>query len=200
MRKPRSPADRPTASPYSVSASHSDVIPPGHRVPAHLARRFQQICLGIASEVTQSAGLTPTEYAVIAALDDAPDTDQSRLAGFLGMDPVSAHHILRRLEMAGLVERRIDPEDRRARVVRLTPQGHALRQDLHADALAAQDRILAPLTAPERSVFVDMLARLVQAHDAYAIPGNGRRRVAPPDLPMPSASRLPAATTDGPSC
>lgn len=172
----------------SAAAPQTETIPPGHRVPAHLARRFQQICLGIASEVTQSAGLTPAEYAVVAALDDGPDTDQSRLAGLLGMDAVSAHHILHRLEATGLVVRRVDPADRRARVIRLTQQGHDLRKHLQADALAAQDRILAPLAPDERLLFIDMLARLVQAHEAYAIPGNGRRRMATNTTPIFPAS------------
>jgi DNA-binding MarR family transcriptional regulator len=190
MRKASSTRARPepTTSLSDPAAEHRYPVPTGHRVPAHLARRFGQICLGIASEVTQAAGLTPIEYAVIAALDDAPDTDQGSLAASLGMDPVSTHHILQRLEAMGLVMRRIDSTDRRARVIRLTPRGKALRNDLQPRALAAQARILAPLTPMERPLFVDMLTRLVQAHDAYARPGNGRRRT-------PSKASVPAART-----
>jgi DNA-binding MarR family transcriptional regulator len=147
-----------------------------------LARRFQQICLGIASEATQPAGLTPVEFALLAALDDTPDIDQGSLAALIGMDVVSAHHILHRLEGAGLVERRV-AADRRARALRLTPRGHMLRQDLRPATRAVQERILAPLTSAERPVFVDMLTRLVEAHEAYARPGNGRRRPQPSRFP-----------------
>src|SRR5216683_5254332 len=137
MRKSLTPPAAPRRKTKSLSApSPVGHVPPAHRVPAHLARRFQQVCLGIASEVTEPAGLTPIEYAVLAALDDAPRKDQGSLAVHLGIDPVSTHHILHRLEAAGLVERQIDPGDRRARIIRLAPRGHTLRQKLRPAALA----------------------------------------------------------------
>ena len=151
-------------------------VPERHRVPAHLARRFHQVCLGITAEVTERAGLTPVEFAVITSLDDAPDMEQGALAARLGIDPVSTHHLLNRLCAAGYVERRVSAHDRRAREVRLTQRGHALRDQLGAEARASQERILAPLSAKDRRTFLDLLTRLVEVHEAYARPGNGRRR------------------------
>lgn len=182
------PSPTSTRPPSATPAATSGRIPSNHRVPAHLARRFQQICLGIASEVTGPAGLTPIEYAVIDALDDSPDMDQGSLAALLGINTVSAHHMSHRLEAAGLVEQGIDLADRRSRVIRLTPRGHALRRELRSAALAAQERILAPLASSERPLFIDMLTRLVEAHEAYARPGNGRRRPSARLLPASSAS------------
>ncbi len=189
MRKSLSPQNNlpPSGTPFAAEARSK--VPPSHRVPAHLARRFQQICLGIASEVTETAGLTPIEYAVISALYDAPDTDQGSVATLLGINAVSTHHMTHRLEAAGLVEQRVHPSDRRSRVVRLTARGHALKTELHTAARAAQARILAPLTPAERPLFVDMLTRLVEAHEAYARPGNGRRR--PSSHPAPDGSAHP---------
>ena len=46
----------------------------------------------------------------------------------LGIDHVSVHHIVLRLEAAGLVGRKVDSGDRRCRVLRLTRQGHGLRK------------------------------------------------------------------------
>lgn len=193
MRKsPASAGSVPSqASPPATAARGR--VPPNHRVPAHLARRFQQICLGIASEVTEPAGLTPIEYAIIGALDDAPDLDQGSLAALLGINAVSAHHMTHRLEAVGLLEQRVGPRDRRSRVIRLTPNGQALRKELRSSGRAAQERILAPLAPAERLLFVDMLTRLVEAHEAYARPGNGRRRPSR-GLPMtPAAPLHPAA-------
>jgi hypothetical protein len=48
----------------------------------------------------------------------------------------------------------------------LRPKGRALSERV----------ILAPLAPEERPIFLDMLARLVEAHEPYARPGNGRRR------------------------
>ena len=186
MRKPQSPANgSPPKSTAAAAALRG--VPPNHRVPAHLARRFQQVCLGIAAEVTAPAGLTPIEFAVIGALDDSPDVDQGTLAAMLGINTVSTHHMAYRLEAVGLVEQRPDPDDRRSRLLRLTPLGSALRQELRSAGRAAQERILAPLAPAERPLFIDMLTRLVEAHEAYARPGNGRRRASRPTLREPSA-------------
>ena len=174
----RSPLDaargsRPATDPPSGAAAQ---VPARHRVPVHLARRFHQLCLGITAEATHGAGLTPVEFAVVANLADNPDTDQGGLAARLGIDAVSAHHILQRLDAAGLVERRVNPANRRARALRLTPRGRAPHSETRPAARASQERSLAPLPPEERAVFLDMLTRLAAAHQAYARPGNGRRR------------------------
>jgi DNA-binding MarR family transcriptional regulator len=147
-----------------------------HRVPAHLARRFHQICLGVTAEILEPKGLTPLLYAVIAALDEQPGIDQRRLALRLGIDQVSAGKMIDRLERDGLVDRRIDPADRRARALRLTRRGTKMRLDLRPDLLAAQERLLSPLSAAERRALLSMLVRVIVANDSYARPGNGRRR------------------------
>ena len=172
-------------------------VPPSHRVPAHLARRFHQVCLGITAEVTERAGLTPVEFAMITALEDAPDIDQGSLAARLGIDAVSAHHLIHRLDAAGYIERQVNPKDRRARTLRLTARGQALRDRLRADGRASQERILAPLAQRERTLFLEMLTRLVEAHEAYARPGNGRRRAprARPQSSIGSATHQLRRTT-----
>lgn len=169
-------------------------VPESHRVPAHLARRFHQVCLGITAEVTERAGLTPVEFAVITALEDAPGIDQGRLAARLGIDAVSAHHLVHRLAAAGFIERQVSPKDRRARALRLTARGQALRDRLRADGRGSQERILAPLARRERRLFIEMLTRLVEAHEAYARPGNGRRRA--PRTASPSTDRSVPPPTD----
>lgn len=176
-----------------MAKSPSPHVPTSHRVPAHLARRFHQVCLGITAEVTGRAGLTPIEFSVLTALEDTPDIDQGSLAARLGVDTASAHHLAHRLELAGYVERRIDGKDRRARALRLTPRGQALREELRQDARASQQRILAPLAREDRRLFVDMLTRLVEAHEAYARPGNGRRRSLAPQAPTSTRLARPPA-------
>jgi DNA-binding MarR family transcriptional regulator len=183
-----------------IKPSNSD--PHRHRVPAHLARRFHQVCLGITAEVTERAALTPVEFAVIAALAEVPDTDQGSLAGRLGIDAVSTHHLIHRLAAAGYVERRVNPQDRRARALRLSARGQTLHDRLRAAARASQERILAPLAPTERTLFLDMLTRLVEVHEAYARPGNGRRRAPGAAIPVHirsvstrSASRKSVRTT-----
>jgi MarR family 2-MHQ and catechol resistance regulon transcriptional repressor len=65
-----------------------------------------------------------------------------------------------RLERKGMVERRNDPEDRRARVVHLTPAGRKLITCAFADHERAIERAAAGLTAAERAQAVALLKKL----------------------------------------
>jgi hypothetical protein len=61
---------------------------------------------------------------------------------------------------------------------------------LRADVVASQQRILEPLTRQEAQIFLELLRRLVEAHEAYARPGTGRRR--PPALVATTADQRSA--------
>src|SRR5215471_14803762 len=93
---------------------------PVRRVAAPLARRFQQICITMVAEALSGAGIVQLEWAVLGFLDDVPGIDQSRLSRAMGIDRNSVSSILERLEAKGLVERRINGGDKRAREVYLT--------------------------------------------------------------------------------
>jgi DNA-binding MarR family transcriptional regulator len=155
---------------------HITDIPARHRVPSHLARRFHQICLGASAEVLEPAGITPGEFGLLAAVQDMPNLEQRSLARALGIDAVSAGHMIDRLEGIGLLQRRVDPGDRRARLLSATPKGVALRERFRPAALDAQERIMAALTPEERQTFLHLLTRIVETNQIYARPGNGRRR------------------------
>jgi DNA-binding MarR family transcriptional regulator len=144
--------------------------------PSRLARRFHQICLGVLSEITTPHALSPVQYGALASLSIQPAIDQRGLAAVIGIDTVSAHHMVEELVQRGLVRRRVDPEDRRARILSLTARGTKLFRALFPEMRAAHDRILGSLTAAERRTFLDLLKRVVEANQNYARPGNGRRR------------------------
>src|SRR5688500_8121301 len=59
MREPHGPRNK------------SPVLP-SHRVPAHLARRFHQICLGVTGEILLHEDLTPMHWGVLVAILEEP--------------------------------------------------------------------------------------------------------------------------------
>jgi MarR family transcriptional regulator, temperature-dependent positive regulator of motility len=162
--------------PSSPDPPDRAAVLPSHRVPAHLARRFHQICLGVIAEILVDEDLTPQQYGVLTAIHEEPGCLQRVLASRAGVDPVSVGHIVDSLEQRGLAERRLDPDDRRARRLYLTRSGTAVRNRLSPALLAAQNNLLAPLTEAERVTFMDMLVHVVEANEVYARPGNGRRK------------------------
>jgi DNA-binding MarR family transcriptional regulator len=147
---------------------------PVRRLPAPLARRFHQICATMVAEALSGAGVVQLEWAVLIFIDDVPGIDQSRLSQAMGIDRNSVSSILERLEEKGLVERRINGADRRAREVYLTTKARNLQRRFQPKTRAANDRILAPLKSSERKLFIDMLVRLVEGNRMHARPGAGR--------------------------
>lgn len=147
-----------------------------HHAPSRLARRFHQICLGVLSEISEPYGLSPIEYGALGSLDIEPGIDQAGLAMLLGIDKVSAHHMIDEFEARGLIRRQVDPNDRRSRALSLTLAGTKMFRNLHLQMRAAHDRILASLSTAERVIFLKLLKRVVDANQEFARPGNGRRR------------------------
>jgi DNA-binding MarR family transcriptional regulator len=67
-----------------------------------------------------SLGVTTAQWRVIAHLGHTPGLKQVELAERLDVEPITAGRIVDRLEEAGLVVRRPDPEDRRVWRLELT--------------------------------------------------------------------------------
>ncbi len=85
---------------------------------------------------------------------------QARLADALGIDRTVMTYLLDELETAGLVVRRPDPQDRRARLIDLTPAGRRVHEDA-VDRLAdVEHTVLGALDADEARVFRALLGRV----------------------------------------
>src|ERR1700692_295631 len=149
---------------------------PIRRVPIALARRFVQICLAVAAETLEGDDLTPLQFAVLANLNDESNVDQNSLAARLGVDRNTASVLVEHLVKRGLIDRRVNGADRRARLLRLTPLGNELHERLRPAMRAGQRRILAPLVPDERERFLDQLIQIIKANESYARPGAARRK------------------------
>ncbi len=66
-----------------------------------------------------------------------------------------------RLEEAGLVARRADPDDRRGTQVRLTPKGKTLIDNATTKHVANEERLLSALTLREQQQLSDLLRKLL---------------------------------------
>ena len=153
-----------------------DGIPERHRKIGPLSRRLFQVYLGVIMEALEPYDLDPAFYSVLVELADQPGIDQRRLGEALGIDRTTIGEIVDELEGRGLIDRRIHPEDRRARVLSLNEQGEALRLEIRPRMLAAQERFAAPLLPEERTLFLDLLYRVVAGNIDHEVTGGFRRR------------------------
>src|SRR5271170_2482259 len=75
-------------------------------------------------------GITRAQWAVLARLDRFEGLKQSELAEMLDLQPITLTRLLDRLSNSGLIERRSDPNDRRAKRLFLTPSARPLLEQL----------------------------------------------------------------------
>jgi|HubBroStandDraft_3_1064219.scaffolds.fasta_scaffold26159_2 DNA-binding MarR family transcriptional regulator len=169
----------PSRAGRSIVVDLGPGIPPVRRVATALARRFYQICVTLSADSVAAADLTPLQFAVLACLNKKngePGIDQNGLAARLGVERSHVSLLVEELGKRGLVERRVNGADRRARILRLTPKGDGVFDRLRGKNTAANARVLDPLTAKERELLFDLLIRVIKQNTAYARPGAGRRR------------------------
>lgn len=131
----------------------------------HLIRRLHQQSTQIYQAQTQAAGLdlTSVQFAALDAINQQPDTDQATLAANISFDRATIGGVIDRLEQKRLVQRVVSEQDRRARQLRLTPEGAQLLAASRPVVEALQADILAALSPAERATF------LALAHKALGL-------------------------------
>ncbi len=108
----------------------------------------------------EDLGISPRAHCVLSTAMSGERT-QTEVAKAVGLDKTTMVVTLDDLEKRGLAERRPSANDRRARVIAVTPDGE--RVVAEADAILARIRedVLSSLPEDEREVFLSALRRLV---------------------------------------
>ena len=83
-----------------------------------------------ADQQARQFGMTRAQWAVLARLEYAEGLKQSELAELLDLQPITLTRLVDRLCTNGLIERRADPADRRAKRLYLTEQARPLMNRL----------------------------------------------------------------------
>jgi MarR family transcriptional regulator, transcriptional regulator for hemolysin len=113
-------------------------------------------------------GITRAQWVVLARLERFEGLKQSELAEMLDLQPITVTRLLDRLCENGLIERRADPTDRRAKRLFLTPAAKPLLdrltdlgEDLMATALKGVDREAVELMIGRLAVVKENLRQAV---------------------------------------
>jgi DNA-binding MarR family transcriptional regulator len=93
----------------------------------------------------------PRGYQTLAAVIRGDQPNQLALAGYLGIDRTVMTYVIDALVAAGLVERRLNPADRRERRIAPTTKGRRVFADLERSVQQAEDDILGPLSVDDRT-------------------------------------------------
>src|SRR5690348_16740149 len=114
-------------------------------------------------------GLEPWEFDVLAALRRQGPPYELSPGALLRTTLVTSGTMTNRvdrLEQAGLVRRRPDPEDKRGVLVTLTAAGQTRADAALADLLESEQALLSPLPAASRQALAGLLRTLLAPLDA----------------------------------
>ncbi|MFE8072904.1 MarR family transcriptional regulator [Marinobacteraceae bacterium S3BR75-40.1] len=98
----------------------------------------------------KGTGLSRAQWSVLAQLSRHEGLKQAELAELLELQPISLARHIDRLEAQGCVERRPDPQDRRARRLFLTDKAGPLLDQLQCLGQEVREQALAGLDEEQR--------------------------------------------------
>jgi MarR family transcriptional regulator, lower aerobic nicotinate degradation pathway regulator len=108
-------------------------------------------------------GLRSHHYRLLAALEEWGPIGQADLGRGTGIDRSDLVTWLGELERLGLIERTVNPNNRRRNIVSITRAGKKLLGTLDRVIDEIQERVLAPLSQNERRQLTKLLRKLADA-------------------------------------
>jgi MarR family transcriptional regulator, lower aerobic nicotinate degradation pathway regulator len=160
-----------------------------YKTPGHLIRRLQQIAVALFVAECEALDLTPIQYASLTVIRDVPDLDVTRLSSLVALDKATLAKVIERLEAKGWIVRESSGQDKRIKLLRITPKGRKVLTAAEPRVRRCQRRIMAPLAEADRRSFMKMLERLVEINNDYSR--------APMRTPRSANARPAAAPTVG---
>ena len=109
---------------------------------------------------TRPLGLTRAQWQTLFHLARNEGCNQATLADLLDVEPITIARTIDRLELSGLVERRADPSDRRARLLFLGKRAHPLLEQLRALGAETREIALAGIDEDERTLLMTLLTKM----------------------------------------
>lgn len=156
---------RPDGSSPATERADDPVGEEQHRLGMLLRSAYFAVrrCSNAHCAAWQSSG---DQFVLLKLLADEEGVTQRDLVARGGYDAATTGTMLRLLEHRGLVERRPDPHDGRAKRVHLTAQGRRLQRDLWQHSGKLRAALQASVPARQRAAFIKTLEQIVRAMEA----------------------------------
>lgn len=107
--------------------------------------------------------LTPPQFAVLFSLAKHGELSQSELGARTSLDSSTLTPLLDRLEGRGLISKRIDPANRRRRLISITTVGQQQLHQAYAGVTQTEEWIVEMLGKAKAGQLLDMLRTLGDA-------------------------------------
>jgi len=148
--------------------------------PTHPSREIAFVLNDVArlmrtyvDQLARQYGMTRAQWAVLVRVERSEGLKQNELAEMLDLQPITLTRLIDRLCDSGMIERRADPHDRRAKRLFLTPAARPLLDRLFALGEDFMPKILAGIEEPavkrlvgELGIMKENLRQMISQRDA----------------------------------
>jgi MarR family transcriptional regulator for hemolysin len=131
-----------------------------HRSIGSLVTEISRLLSRNFNQRMRKHGLTQTQWHALVVLSKGEGMKQAELAELLQVQPISLARLVDRMETAGWIERRPDPNDRRAIQLYLTPRVEPMLDEMEIAGVATREEAFAGFSTTEREQLLLMLDRV----------------------------------------
>ncbi|MEO8299765.1 MAG: MarR family winged helix-turn-helix transcriptional regulator [Burkholderiales bacterium] len=151
---PATDTPSPTAPPVALDQSGlTHLVGYGATLAAVVLKKSLQRHLG-------PLKLKAVEFSIMTLLDTNAEVNQKLLCAAIDMSPPHLAVTLDRMVERGWLRRERSERDRRAQIVRLTPEGQALIKRARRISQTMEQDALSMLSAAERALLIELLQRV----------------------------------------
>ncbi|MEU3182981.1 MarR family transcriptional regulator [Streptomyces sp. NPDC006923] len=161
------PDPPPTHAPAPAQGGTDDVDAVTH---ALLTAARLLVTVSARSLAAAADRVTLPQFRLLAVLARHGDAKLVEVAERLGVNPSTAMRMLDRLIVAGLATRQSNPDNRRETMLRLTPDGRRMVEDVSAARHREISAIVERLDPVQRAALVGGLTAFTEAGGAPAVP------------------------------
>lgn len=137
---------------------------------------YRDVTHSVSSVYTTIFGLNVNEWRTMAVLNNFEPLSAKEIVARSSMDKVNVSRAVAGLQDSGLLERHIDPADRRRVLLRLSRDGKQMMRELIPLILDVEKQLLEGLSDEERRTLIGLMAKV--GENARAIqPPKARERI-----------------------
>ena len=111
-------------------------------------------------ELLETVGLYRGQPPLLLALWEQEGLSHTELSTQLQISPATTTKMIQRMEKAGFVQRRPDPQDQRRSRVYLTDAGRSIRSEVEAIWAQIEAEIFAGFSVEEKETLADLLRKI----------------------------------------
>ncbi|KFN43571.1 MarR family winged helix-turn-helix transcriptional regulator [Arenimonas oryziterrae] len=105
-------------------------------------------------------GLTRAQWRALSRIERAEGLSQKQLAEDLDLEPIAIGRVVDRLEIAGFIERRADPDDRRCWCLYLAPKSAEVMAGMKRISSVLREDVLEGIDADDLATTLRVLAKV----------------------------------------